>query len=310
MKTVLIPDFMKPDFVCTINGVRYSYPAGTTQEVPDEVADLIENNNDQIPVPAAPPSNCVTSWNDLTDRPFYSEPGEVLPETTVEIDPESGMAFLPDMAIFGGDKCTIKYNGTEYVCVCAESDEGLLGLGNYGMDSDPPVDTGEPFAMAKADIGNGVLVWVVAPLDGSTSVTLSVIGEVHHPVPDKYLPITGADLLFTLAQNPKTGEIYVSEANMDARTAWLRAKSPNTIIRAISNTHAPVLNLFAVFDDVAIFSVCDFESEMFYINDINGTMVPVMSTTITRYTLKAFADGTYSFDKVDSTNSNVKYLTG
>ena len=45
---------MQPDFVCTINNVTYRYKAGTTQEVPDEVAELIANIDAQEPVPVPP----------------------------------------------------------------------------------------------------------------------------------------------------------------------------------------------------------------------------------------------------------------
>lgn len=129
-----------------------------------------------------------SSWNDLTDRPFYSEPGEVLPETTVEIDPEMGMAALPDMAIHAGDECTIKYNGTEYVCKCVDMGDGALALGNWGvLDEENPVDTGEPFVLAKANDGNGTLVWCVVPLDGSASVTLAVDGQIVKKIENKYL---------------------------------------------------------------------------------------------------------------------------
>lgn len=48
-RTVKIPTYMKPDFICTINNVTYRYKAGTTQEVPDEVAELIDNINASIP---------------------------------------------------------------------------------------------------------------------------------------------------------------------------------------------------------------------------------------------------------------------
>lgn len=41
-KTVTIPVDLQPAFVCMVNGVRYSYSAGETVEVPDEVAALIE----------------------------------------------------------------------------------------------------------------------------------------------------------------------------------------------------------------------------------------------------------------------------
>ena len=45
---------MQPAFVLTINNVTYRYKAGTTQEVPDEVAELIENINAQEPVENPP----------------------------------------------------------------------------------------------------------------------------------------------------------------------------------------------------------------------------------------------------------------
>lgn len=48
-KEVKIPTSMQPDFVCTINNTTYRYKAGTTQTVPDEVAELIENINAQEP---------------------------------------------------------------------------------------------------------------------------------------------------------------------------------------------------------------------------------------------------------------------
>ena len=73
-KVVTIPDYTRPNWVCCINGVRYAYPAGSTQEVPDEVADLIEDQMEHLPVPdPAKPSGGVSSWNDLTDKPFYEE---------------------------------------------------------------------------------------------------------------------------------------------------------------------------------------------------------------------------------------------
>ena len=48
-KTVKIPSFTEPKFVCIINEKRYEYQAGITTTVPDEVADLIEMINASIP---------------------------------------------------------------------------------------------------------------------------------------------------------------------------------------------------------------------------------------------------------------------
>ena len=42
-RTVKIPECMNP-FDVWVNGAKYSYPAGTEQEVPDNVADVIEHH--------------------------------------------------------------------------------------------------------------------------------------------------------------------------------------------------------------------------------------------------------------------------
>ena len=47
---VNIPTTMDP-FIVTVNGQTYSYPAGTQQEVPDAVADVIRNIDELSPVP-------------------------------------------------------------------------------------------------------------------------------------------------------------------------------------------------------------------------------------------------------------------
>lgn len=47
---VTIPECMNP-FVVNINGVEYSYPAGTEQVVPEEVAEVIEQHMDAVPKP-------------------------------------------------------------------------------------------------------------------------------------------------------------------------------------------------------------------------------------------------------------------
>ena len=48
-KTVTIPSYTRPYWECCINGVMYRYTSGSAQEVPDEVAALIENNLNQKP---------------------------------------------------------------------------------------------------------------------------------------------------------------------------------------------------------------------------------------------------------------------
>lgn len=74
MKTVTIPTCANP-FVVIINGKKYTYPAGETVEVPDEVAEVIERHEEAKPQPEDAPeeSGGVKSWNDLEDKPFYDE---------------------------------------------------------------------------------------------------------------------------------------------------------------------------------------------------------------------------------------------
>lgn len=58
MKTVTIPTCANP-FVVFVNGIKYTYPAGATVEVPDDVAAVIEQHdeahNKPAPEPVVPP---------------------------------------------------------------------------------------------------------------------------------------------------------------------------------------------------------------------------------------------------------------
>ena len=77
MKKVTIPTCANP-FVVIVNGMKYTYPAGETVEVPDDVAAVIEQHHDAHnnpkPEPATPPySSGAKSWNDLEDKPFGDE---------------------------------------------------------------------------------------------------------------------------------------------------------------------------------------------------------------------------------------------
>jgi hypothetical protein len=79
-KTVKIPDNMSP-WKAIINGVEYVYPAGTTQEVPDAVADFIERISKVEPekAPVMPPFAGGADWNAKE-----GEPGHVLNRTHYE----------------------------------------------------------------------------------------------------------------------------------------------------------------------------------------------------------------------------------
>lgn len=85
MKKVTIPTCANP-FVVIVNGMKYTYPAGETVEVPDDVAEVIEQHeethNNPKPDPVPPPySGGVKSWNDLEDKPFDEK--EIISDTLV-----------------------------------------------------------------------------------------------------------------------------------------------------------------------------------------------------------------------------------
>lgn len=230
----------------------------------------------------------VSSWNDLTDKPFYSEPVEVLPETTVEIDPDMGIGMLPDLAIIADDECTIKYNGTDYVCKCVDNGQ-TLALGNFGMlDEENPVDTGEPFVIATVDVGDGNIAWAIVPLDGSASVTLSIIGQAHHPVPDKYLPTFGNANIFDISAtgNSSGTSNLVSFEGYTAADVYKLVNLPNTIVRIFYKSgghYAYVFNLeetrsnekcvtFSYFDASGDNTPYVFKRRV-VISEVNGTML-------------------------------------
>lgn len=139
----------------------------------------------------------VSSWNDLTDKPFGNDT-VILPETTVEIDPEAGMGIIPaEFTLEVGKEYVIMYNGVEY-CVSngividgGDFEDGII-IGNVGALEEGFWITGEPFAIGYVPIEydeneNPIgYAWTVIALDGSTSVTLS-IAEAEK-VPEKYIP--------------------------------------------------------------------------------------------------------------------------
>lgn len=132
-------------------------------------------------------------------RTHYTEivEGEILPETTVEINPDEGAGVLlwPVLELEVGEEYTVTWNGVEYKTVGVDGaalGEGGVVLGNFGQLTGEG-DTGEPFVLMAAppemvaDIGFAIMV---APLDGSASATVSIYGKtkIIHKLDSKYLP--------------------------------------------------------------------------------------------------------------------------
>lgn len=132
----------------------------------------------------------------VLNRPFYSEVtvSTVLAETSPVFDEEQSTFFLTDpISVTTGEEYTVKWNGTEYTCVCGdvEIDSVMCQyLGNTSVMGED--DTGEPFLVlvlpseTAAEMG-----WTaqIGPLDGSTELTVSItcMVETVIPIPTKYL---------------------------------------------------------------------------------------------------------------------------
>ena len=166
--------------------------------------------------------------------PYTEQDVPVLPETTVEIDPDSGEGYILDeFELVGGNTYTVMWNGTKYSCVAQSlSEDGLNGicLGDIGvMLTGEPV-TGEPFVVVAFDreaaAEMGVSAILIA-LDGSASVTLSITGEVVHKLDAKYLPNTV--LLYVseddryLYKSADVGDVNNRVTNMYLRPLFLGA---------------------------------------------------------------------------------------
>lgn len=128
---------------------------------------------------------------------FGTEMGEILPETAVEFDPEVGQGVLANsIAVEVGKTYTVNWNGTKYVCTAVSfgvDGPAAATLGNVGAVSGGE-NTGEPFVIMAipdelaAAAGAGV---AIITLDGSTSATVSIVGEIVNQIDPKYIPFGG-----------------------------------------------------------------------------------------------------------------------
>lgn len=119
MRTVMIPTTENP-WQCEINGIKYSYPAGTEQTVPDQVADLIGDIAEAQPkqwaeVRKAPAGSVLTY--PAEGRPYW---GPVPPNE------------LPVPAIADNGK-TVEVVSGAYALVTPEKELPSVGAPDNGM---------------------------------------------------------------------------------------------------------------------------------------------------------------------------------
>lgn len=110
----------------------------------------------------------------------------ILPETVLTADPDSGQVSITtplQAPVADGDVVSINYNGTAYECTGVDVEGMGVGFGNLtaaGLEGGNP---DAPFVVVLAPEGGeqdneGVISYIygiVIPMDGSTSITLSII---------------------------------------------------------------------------------------------------------------------------------------
>lgn len=130
-------------------------------------------------------SGGVSSWNDLTDKPFgENDNALLLSETPFVYDASAGFFVLPGYIDFKlGKTYTVNWNGTDYTAegITVEyHDSTIVGIGNLAALGGE--NNGLPFGIACFDGMIGAI-----PLDGSTAVTIGITGYKVDPVPSQYV---------------------------------------------------------------------------------------------------------------------------
>lgn len=169
-------------------------------------------------------SGGVSSWNDLTDKPFYEEVNlEVfLPEEedSFELNGDFGLYFaagIKPASLVVGETYTVYWDGKEYVCTAIDASSvvpggtEMIAIGNgagFGLPGN-----NEPFAIATDE--SLIMFFVVDPTDTSTSHTVEIFkGAITIRTLDpKFLPegfAGGVSSWNDLTDKP-FGEEYVTE---------------------------------------------------------------------------------------------------
>lgn len=133
----------------------------------------------------------ITSYNDLTGKPFYTEQGE-----EVDLLPSQELTFNSDMQYViektfsyeEGKTYKVEFDGTTYECACQELVDGdyvIYAIGNLvflGME-----DTGEPFVSFTNDSDNIFGIMIMDTTTLTHTVRIYQGGEVVHQLDSKYV---------------------------------------------------------------------------------------------------------------------------
>lgn len=168
----------------------------------------------------------VTSWNDLTDKPFGIEKGAAVIER-LSLVGEGEMSFAEVVPLVAGNTYAVIWNGAEYICQAQpHAIDGITAimLGNAGA-LEGAEGTGEPFFMMFLDADSAAAMGgggMAAALDGSTSATVSIYNLIVHPIDPIFLRGAEKTIVFSVSDNG------IISCNMTFTDIALYALNPNT----------------------------------------------------------------------------------
>lgn len=200
-----IPEDMRP-WECNVNGVKFVYPAGTEQNVPYEVAVLIDKYwaEQEVDYPETG-----ISYNDLKDKPFY-ESTEVLFDQRVTFDRNSAEVAVyvwgtkGKLPLEDGDRVIVTFEGETYT-VPVMVDTIFTNFGNSALSSSAEYGNGFPFYVNNT--GNLISIFTYGPI--TTDVKIERI--VVHTIAPKYMPNGGAGVGYENTEVIHNGEINIPD---------------------------------------------------------------------------------------------------
>lgn len=179
-----------------INGVKVRFPVGVPTSVPEPAAVLlkkmIELEQEEDANTAKPQNHYVGDVTIPAGKTLTLEKGAkfvdnsgpsevvILPETVTTVDAEAGQApiMTPLSATpMNGATAKVTYNGAEYTSpiIYTEEGGGMYAIGNTDAAGIPGGNAEAPFIVGLVPGGVDGNYGMVMPLDGSTTITLSIV---------------------------------------------------------------------------------------------------------------------------------------
>lgn len=201
-----IPKSADP-WVCTINGKKYSYAAGSTETVPDEVAAVIDGveNSEGKPDPRASQRGIEKDVTQIVKDNFaggvgYEETSEVvmLPETSFEVSgTETGISESFPYTFEIGKEYVVTLDGVTNTYTAVDDGYGLLGITNTSADD---VENGNGW-MVYIDESELLFFTHDAAFSGAHTISISGATTEPHKIDSRYIPAVAKALYADKSSN-------------------------------------------------------------------------------------------------------------